>query len=820
MKIKQVNTNGAFNHEKMSESFNDAGIDLDLVWRKVEEVVSNVFPDGDPIDYLVPWLKKYGITDFKVGDVLDAAAKKNGYDDIYAYYDSMNDLSETNVHEGSFEDTLKAMDTARSADPTIGDTIRTKKMSMEGRIERIGRSKAGYDEVFFRTADNRLMKTPISNVTVIEKLADEQINEISNEVLSKYKTAASQSAKDSDKKGDYATGNKRFSGIVKATKKQFANDAKARTQETLKFSPGSFPDVDHMHGAVYRNGNASLISNKKQFIDKSQWEAEANKLNSDIYDDMSDIISNKMGAAYRAPNGKVWARWVNGKSMGFVDLTPMAENGMTGINRSAPSTDVSYEKVLDEEPVNELNLSTLQNFQNKIKSPERARTASLYQLSKDAEGASRATNRIRTKTGDRTQRQDTYKTYEERLSEYVKMYEDKQIVNIGKTKTGKPGLFAGGFMAIPLTPEEYNRGIEDRDYLENLAAKYGFILRQDTIDEDKKEDIERMFKDILGKQDLEQKAAKPKGKISSIPYHGWEIRYRNAVTPGERINWKIFDKKGDERHSGSSVDDKEAVRAAEDWINSGGGTKQQATKKVTIDFNVDFAREFAPNGETFYMMFDNNGSIPMIYLSTEPQSGFKKSAIRTQSDKATGTTTLLPSASMSPGESNSVGFQPNGRYILGAKDVIDNDTVAFPLIYQSTSQSKTDTVRLGKPGLTVATSREIDEVYAGPWKGDEQKIVKSPKTSMQGVGNVRFSDMVKDTINTHGLKWAFDFYVNKHGLPPRQFQIFAGLTVGSPKTNSSEKPAIQRQLADPVVKKEPEKQSWWKKLRGKLPFEE
>jgi len=207
-----------------------------------------------------------------------------------------------------------------------------------------------------------------------------------------------------------------------------------------------------------------------------------------------------------------------------------------------------------------------------------------------------------------------------------------------------------------------------------------------------------------------------------------------------------------------------------------------------------------------------------MYFSTEPQKGFKKSSIRTQMDKATGTTTLLPAVGLSASESNKIGFQPNGRYILGDKRPEDKNTVIFPLIYQSTSQSKTDAVRLGKPGLTVATSRDVDEDIT-PWGGytaDDPKakaLSKAPKTSMQGSGNVRFSDMVKDTIDKHGVKWAFDFYVKKHGLPPRQFQIFAGLTAKPPA--KPKQPPVQA----PAVK-EPEKKSWWQKLRGKLPFEE
>ena len=53
-----------------------------------------------------------------------------------------------------------------------------------------------------------------------------QINELSNEKLGQYKTAASKSASAADKAGDFETGNKRFKGIVKATNKQFNNDLK------------------------------------------------------------------------------------------------------------------------------------------------------------------------------------------------------------------------------------------------------------------------------------------------------------------------------------------------------------------------------------------------------------------------------------------------------------------------------------------------------------------------------------------------------------------------------------------------------------------
>ena len=54
----------------------------------------------------------------------------------------------------------------------------------------------------------------------------DSIAELSSELLGKYKKAASADTSKADKAGDFKRGDKRFSGIVKATKKQFSNDSK------------------------------------------------------------------------------------------------------------------------------------------------------------------------------------------------------------------------------------------------------------------------------------------------------------------------------------------------------------------------------------------------------------------------------------------------------------------------------------------------------------------------------------------------------------------------------------------------------------------
>jgi len=60
----------------------------------------------------------------------------------------------------------------------------------------------------------------------VKKKVKEPVAELSSELLGRYKKAAGADASAADKAGNYDRGNKRFSGIVKATKKQFSNDAK------------------------------------------------------------------------------------------------------------------------------------------------------------------------------------------------------------------------------------------------------------------------------------------------------------------------------------------------------------------------------------------------------------------------------------------------------------------------------------------------------------------------------------------------------------------------------------------------------------------
>jgi hypothetical protein len=67
-----------------------------------------------------------------------------------------------------------------------------------------------------------------------KKAKAEPVNELSSNKLGQYKKAAGAQASAADKAGDIKKADKRFSGIVKATKKQFANDEKVEELSLFK----------------------------------------------------------------------------------------------------------------------------------------------------------------------------------------------------------------------------------------------------------------------------------------------------------------------------------------------------------------------------------------------------------------------------------------------------------------------------------------------------------------------------------------------------------------------------------------------------------
>ncbi len=56
-----------------------------------------------------------------------------------------------------------------------------------------------------------------------------------------------------------------------------------------------------------------------------------------------------------------------------------------------------------------------------------------------------------------------------------------QYVSLGRSQSGKPGLFTGGMMAMPLSYEEYKKFLHDVPSLEAYCQRMGFTLCHPTF---------------------------------------------------------------------------------------------------------------------------------------------------------------------------------------------------------------------------------------------------------------------------------------------------------------------------------------------------
>jgi len=91
------------------------------------------------------------------------------------------------------------------------------------------KSLAGAEIKFVsKLAQNRVARKNMKEET--------QLDELSNEKLADYKKKAGEDASKADKEGDIKKGNKRFSGIMKATRKQFDNDDKKTNEDVAEAS--------------------------------------------------------------------------------------------------------------------------------------------------------------------------------------------------------------------------------------------------------------------------------------------------------------------------------------------------------------------------------------------------------------------------------------------------------------------------------------------------------------------------------------------------------------------------------------------------------
>ena len=163
---------------------------------------------------------------------------------------------------------------------------------------------------------------PLGKGKVMKRRADsifaeeeETVIELSNEKLGQYKKAAGAQASAADKAGDYKKGDKRFKGIVKATNKQFANDAK-KTNEAFGRRDAYQRDYDSSVSGMGRGSDhrglgqelAHETNNLAISINGKVWKVVPGRGTADSREEWS-YLNNMKGWAEKksAATGKKWS---------------------------------------------------------------------------------------------------------------------------------------------------------------------------------------------------------------------------------------------------------------------------------------------------------------------------------------------------------------------------------------------------------------------------------------------------------------------------------------------------------------------------------
>jgi hypothetical protein len=139
------------------------------------------------------------------------------------------------------------------------------------KIEFLSRFKSSHtagDKIDDRAAVE-LLKSFVDYCQSVGLGGSEELDELSTELLGKYKSAAGKAASAADASGDFKTGNKRFSGIMKATKKQFANDEKKVKTESEELD--EFVEYKNLttHAAIHKQKQSNLASGVEHLAKKN-----------------------------------------------------------------------------------------------------------------------------------------------------------------------------------------------------------------------------------------------------------------------------------------------------------------------------------------------------------------------------------------------------------------------------------------------------------------------------------------------------------------------------------------------------------------------
>ncbi len=370
------------------------------------------------------------------------------------------------------------------------------------------------------------------------------------------------------------------------------------------------------------------------------------------------IIPSRYGYTevyFRGDNGRLFKAPLENVEV----IDKLTDGSMGGINQSHPATDVSYEKVLDDSTINRRSIiDEIDTIDPKLPS----------------------LRAIKTDPADIKRQRDAEEEARKQFSHILVNKEGPNVAHMIGTEN------------------------QCREY----QLKHG--IRNSTTIEPFCENINGIYKEVKEKWKIYETdlskytvnaadAVKPRRETKSLDYYGFTIKYRKETK--HKYLWSVLEK-DKIIGNGEAYDEQSAIDLAQDFIKkrAAKGDGRKFTTNVNINFNIGFSNEFFPDGGKFYAMVFPYHNGPILVLSTEPRPELKPSGVRISSEAVN-----FYSISITAKEAEAAGVVPHGRYILGDREKVENDTYLFPLIFQSIAASSTDRERLGYPGLIIANTR-------------------------------------------------------------------------------------------------------------------
>jgi hypothetical protein len=165
-----------------------------------------------------PWLQKRGYKGFQVGDIIDRAARKNGYKDMYAYY---NELKQQHADDQAYE-----KDNFNPYGESVGESEQVDELSqgtLQSYVPKANRSREkatddmqqkGWDA---KTDDKMGRRAEFTMKAQNKIRSPEKVTELSKNTLQSYRTKSTKSEHEAEQNNNGDQADKRLAGRNGAT---------------------------------------------------------------------------------------------------------------------------------------------------------------------------------------------------------------------------------------------------------------------------------------------------------------------------------------------------------------------------------------------------------------------------------------------------------------------------------------------------------------------------------------------------------------------------------------------------------------------------